>query len=559
MQQTTDPRGLVIRTLYDQAGRAIATIRNYVNGTPSGVTGDDDVYTRFTYSAGRMTEMWVDLDGDGVKDAGPPADQVTTYTYGVTKGVSAGDSLVSSNDLLWKVTYPDSASGTDLVTFAYNALGQEIWKKDQAGNVLETEYDTAGRKTDTRATTINTGAGYDDAVKRITLAYLSRGLVDTVTQRDATTSGSVLNEVKYEYDDWGNIAKIYQDRDSAVSAGNNEAQVAFAYSAITTADGSKRARVQRDSLTNPKTLGTSDGAVVAYTFGLSAGNIDDTLGRVARVSVGGTPVAEYEYQGAATLVTTKLKTATADTAYRMHSGTSGSGFSGYMDNFGRVTRSQWKKLLGSPVTLYDLTLTYDRDGNITSADDAATGGSGAGWDVMYAMDNLNRLMDADEGTLSGSPAAIGSRTRRERWDQNTSGLGLDQVGNWSRRKLDLNGDGDFVDAGETDDSGAFNAANEWQTRDVDGNSSTNYTLAHDAVGNMTDDGKDYTYVYDVFGRLVKVKARSGGATVAEYGYDGLGQRIWFHADEDADGTVESSNHDPRYNFVYDDRSRIVAD
>jgi len=75
---------------------------------------------------------------------------------------------------------------------------------------------------------------------------------------------------------------------------------------------------------------------------------------------------------------------------------------------------------------------------------------------------------------------------------------------------------------------------------------------------MTDDGKDYTYVYDVFGRLVKVKARSGGATVAEYGYDGLGQRIWFHADEDADGTVESSNHDPRYNFVYDDRWGIVA-
>jgi len=557
VQQTTDPRGLVTRTLYDQAGRAVATIRNYVNGTPSGVTGDDDVYTRFTYSAGRMTEMWVDFDGDGVKDAGggPPADQVTTYTYGVTKGVSAGDSLISSNDLLWKVTYPDSASGTDLVTFAYNAQGQEIWKKDQAGNILETEYDTAGRKTDTRATTINTGAGFDDAVKRITLAYLSRGLVDTVTQRDATTSGSVLNEVKYEYDDWGNISKMYQDRDSAVSAGNNEAQVAFAYSAVTTADGSKRARVQRDSMTNPKTLGAADGAVVAYTFG-AGGNIAETFGRVSKVSVGGTDVASYEYQGAGMLVTTALKTAAADTSYRLHSGTSGSGFSGYLDNLGRVTRSQWKKLLGSPVTLYDLTLTYDRDGNITSADDAATGGSGAGWDVKYGMDSLNRLTDADEGTLSAG--TIGSRTRRERWDQNTSGLGLDQVGNWSRRKLDLNGDGDYVDAGETDDTGAFNTANEWHTRDVDSNSSTNYTLAHDAVGNMTDDGKDYTYVYDVFGRLVKVKARSGGATVAEYGYDGLGQRIWFHADEDADGTVEASNDDPRYNYVYDDRWRIVA-
>ncbi|MGE0438834.1 MAG: hypothetical protein AB7P94_18010, partial [Steroidobacteraceae bacterium] len=511
--ETTDPKALVTRFLYDDAGRKVADIRNYVNGTPSGPTGDDDVFTRYVYTSGRMTQMWVDLDGDNVQDAGPPADQVTTYTYGVTKGTSAGDSTISSNDLLWKATYPDSSSGTDLVTFAYNAQGQEIWKKDQAGNILETVYDTGGRKTDTKATTINTGAGFDDLVKRISLTYLPRGLASTVTQYDAATSGNALNEVKYEYDDWGNITKFLQDRDGAVSSGNNEAQVAFAYSAVRTADGSKRARVQRDSMTLPLTLGTSDGDVVDYGFG-SGGDIDDTFGRVNKVSVGATSVAEYKYQGAGMLVSTALHTQSADTSYRLHSGSSGSGFSGYLDNFGRVTRSQWRKLLGTPVTLYDVTLTYDRNGNITSADDAVTptgGTPGDGWDAKYAMDNLNRLLDADEGTLGAG--SITSRTRRERWDENSAGYGLDQVGNWMRRKLDLDGDGNYTSGGELDDTGAFNAANEWLTRDTDSNSSVNYTLAHDAVGNMTDDGKDYTYVYDVFGRLVKVKARGSGNTV----------------------------------------------
>ncbi|MGD9689502.1 MAG: hypothetical protein AB7K52_07155 [Phycisphaerales bacterium] len=549
--ETTDPKALVTRFLYDDAGRKIADIRNYVNGTPSGETGDDDVYTRYVYSSGRMTQMWVDFDGDNVQDAGPPADQVTTYTYGVTKGASAGDSKISSNDLLWKATYPDTSGGTDLVTFAYNAQGQEIWKKDQAGNILETVYDTGGRKTDTKATTINTGAGFDDLVKRISLTYLSRGLVDKVKQHDATSSGNVLNALQYQYDNWGNISKILQDRDGDVSAGNNEAQVTFAYSAVRTSDGTGRASVRRTSMTLPKTLGTSDGSAVAYRFG-TGGNIAETFGRVSKVSVGGTDVASYQYQGAGMLVSTALHTATADTSYRMHSGTSGSGFSGYLDNFGRVTRSQWKKLLGSPVTLYDVTLTYDRNGNITSADDAVTG-SGAGWDAKYAMDNLNRLLDADEGTLTAG--SIGSRTRRERWDENSAGYGLDQVGNWKRRKLDLDGDGSYSGGGELNDTGAFNAANEWLTRDTDSNSSVNYTLTHDAVGNLTDDGQNYKYVYDVFGRLVKVKNQSNN-TVAEYAYDGLGQRISTHTDVGGNGSVTTADH--TYWFIYDDRWRIIA-
>ncbi len=57
------------------------------------------------------------------------------------------------------------------------------------------------------------------------------------------------------------------------------------------------------------------------------------------------------------------------------------------------------------------------------------------------------------------------------------------------------------------------------------------------------------YVYDAFGRLVevrKVSARSGGTgsitastAMAEYRYDGLGQRIAWHRDFDAEGSAAS--------------------
>jgi RHS repeat-associated protein len=127
--------------------------------------------------------------------------------------------------------------------------------------------------------------------------------------------------------------------------------------------------------------------------------------------------------------------------------------------------------------------------------------------------------------------------------------------------VDLDGDGAFSGSGEIDDTGTFNDANEWLTRDTDTNSSVNYTLAHDAVGNMTDDGKDYTYKYDAFGRLIEVRSKAGGTPlVAEYRYNGLGYRIGWHYDADADGSVESGSpgDDPWYWFAYDEKWRVVA-
>jgi YD repeat-containing protein len=87
---------------------------------------------------------------------------------------------------------------------------------------------------------------------------------------------------------------------------------------------------------------------------------------------------------------------------------------------------------------------------------------------------------------------------------------------WSIRKLDLDGDLNYNETGELNENNPltssnplyFNAANEWLKRDTDNNGSPNYTLTYDAVGNLTDDGEAYKFVYDAFGRLVEVKNQS---------------------------------------------------
>ena len=79
---------------------------------------------------------------------------------------------------------------------------------------------------------------------------------------------------------------------------------------------------------------------------------------------------------------------------------------------------------------------------------------------------------------------------------------------------------------------------------------------------MTDDGKEYEYVYDAFGRLRKIKNTSTQALVSEYWYNGLGHRITWHADTTRsgggapDGSVNTD--DPKVHFVYNERWQQVA-
>jgi len=72
---------------------------------------------------------------------------------------------------------------------------------------------------------------------------------------------------------------------------------------------------------------------------------------------------------------------------------------------------------------------------------------------------------------------------------------------------------------------------------------SDYTFAYDTWGNQTDDGTNYTYVYDAFGRVRQIKHRTTAALISEHTYNGLGFRIGWHYDADADADVDGDDPD----------------
>ena len=521
-----DPKGIVAKFEYDDAGRQTKSIRNYdagVNsGNPSG--SDDNVTVKYEYTDGLRTKVIADLPSGST-------DQETTYTYGVTKGASAGDSEISAGHLLQEIEYPDSASASDVVTFAYNAQGEQIWKEDQAGNIIETDRDDEGRAEHTRITTLD--GDFDGSVRRISRTWTDAGELELVTQYDnaAVGSGTLVNEVRHRYDDWAMLEYFEQDRNSAVDASGSVDDYEVRTRWVKATGGRNTLRLEQMDLPS--------GNQITYEY-LSLSDLHDAeASRVTRIKDGSVALAFYAYNGVGSVVLQDYPE--PDIMWAMHGSTSGD----YpdLDRFNRVTTSKWTKDLGTDVNFYEVDLTYDRNGNITLAEDNVH----SGFDVEYTIDDLNRVTQAEEGTWGGS--SITTTSRDQQWT-------LDQVGNWDVDKLDLDGDGNFTGTDELNDDRTHNDANELTARDIDDDNTDDYTLVYDEVGNLTDDDEDYKYEYDPFGRLRKVKATGDSSLVAEYVYNGLGHRISYLEDTDTDDDVDGD--DKWYHIAYDAGWRQVA-
>jgi RHS repeat-associated protein len=546
LKDVTDPKGIVTRTEYDALGRTTKVIANYTDGTPGGGTnGDEDQTVAYGYTDGLQTSITADLPS-------PETDQVTTYFYGTQKGTPSASKLATGH-LLRAVKYPDSTnagtttayidgtSDADVVSHSYNAQGQETRKKDQAGNVLESDYDLSGRLIARKATTID--ADFDDEVQLIQTTYDSLGRRETVTQRASTSvdgsgiaNGTIIDQVKYLYDGWGNVTNFRQDLDSAVG-GSGYREVAYSYAKATNG----RNTIRRAEMTLP------DGTTYDYFY--RGGNWhDEEASRVTTIKDAyDVDIVNYDYNGVGQVVRTQYDE--VDVFSKAYNGT-GTTFSA-LDQFNRTVVSRWTKALATNRNFYKVDVGYDENSNVTYQDD----GVHTGHDVLYANDDLNRLIGAEEGTLTGGPppTSITSRTRNQVW-------GLNQTGNWNTNLVDLDGDNDGADADELNETRTHNAANELGARDIDSDTSDDYSLAYDEVGNMTDDGEDYEYVWDVFGRLRAVYVRGTSPAksdlVSEYRYNGLGYLVTRHQDTDTDGDVDGS--DVTFETVFDERWRAVA-
>jgi hypothetical protein len=435
-----------------------------------------------------------------------------------------------------------SQSATDRqVLYAYNGQGQQIWMKDQTGTIIETAYDDAGRQTHRKVTT--PGSGIDTAVLRISTTYDGLGRRVLVTQYNNATpgSGTVVDEVKFTYEDWGQIQKFEQDHNSTVGASGSvdDYEVSYSYAKATLG----RNTIRRSDMTMP------NGDTVEFIYTPTSAITDyyhEEASRVSEIELNNTVIASYFFLGQGTVVGTYYQESDVF-SYQFTPGSPGT--YGALDRFNRRIDDLWTKDLATDVNFYDVDIAFDRNSNITRTEDNVLS---TGRDVAYAIDNLNRLNDADEGDWNGS--SITSRTRRQLWT-------LDQVGNWALNRLNLNGDSDYIDANEIDDSRTHNPVNEITDRDIDSDGDTQYDdnhidLVYNLRGDLTDDGETYKFVFDAFGRLKKVLDRRNDNLQAEFRYNGLGYRITWKYDTDTDGDVDGS--DSTYHFVSDEKWRMAA-
>jgi RHS repeat-associated protein len=347
------------------------------------------------------------------------------------------------------------------------------------------------------------------------------GRREKVTSYDNATvgSGSVVNQVQFVYDDFGQLVTEYQEHGGAVNT-STSLKVQYAY-----ADGSSNT-IRLTKMTYP------DGRELNYDYG-SSGSTDDALARVAALidDDGSTHLVDYSYLGRNAFVKTDY--AEPDLRYDLAMGTGDDPYDG-LDRFGRVVDSRWYDY-GSSADVDRIKYGYDRAGNRTYREQTCD--SNSYHDEVYGYDDINRLTEFDRGVINANKDAISTLKFAQEWS-------LDSTGNWAGFKEDDDGDSSW----DLDQSRTSNKVNEI-TNITETTGPAWVTPAYNRAGNMTtipqpaDPTASFAATYDAWNRLVKLV--EGSDTVAEYEYDGAKRRVVKKAYDG--GSLDETRH-----FYYTD-------
>ncbi len=383
------------------------------------------------------------------------------------------------------------------------------------------------------------GTGVDDAVRRIEMSYEVRGMRENLTSYDNATvsSGSVVNDVEFAYNDFSQLTQDYQAHGGAVNTSTSP-KVQYGY-----ANGSA-------NTVRPSTLTYPDGRVISYSYGTSTG-IDDAASRVAAIvddDVSATHLVDYSYLGSgrsaqsvnspmgsgfviADYTQPEIKWTMADLTGTNDPDT-GDIYSGF-DRFGRVKDNRWYGY-GAMADADRIKYGYDRSSNRIWRQNTVADALSKHFDELYGNDLINRLKDLERGTLNSNKDAITNESFAECWS-------LDETGNWQKYLEDTDGDGTW----DLNQSRTNNKVNEI-TNITESAGPSWATPAYSKAGNMTtipqsaDPIKSYTATYDAWNRLVKLIDADSSDTVAEYEYDGAKRRTIQKSY--ASGTIDETRH-----------------
>jgi RHS repeat-associated protein len=564
VERTIDTLGRQTKYVYDDLSRQVAAIENYVDAevTWSSFLGrwtvsrglydanalDTDRVTSYVYDGSGNIRQRVAHTHDG---SSSEKVQVTGYVYG-----TAGDtnSHVASNSLLREVHYPDettgeaSSSSAYRVRYSYNRLGEVRWREDQNGTEHDYARDLAGRVT--LDTSSEWGTSIDDRVRKIRAAFNEMGRLASVESLGAFDA--VLNEVEFAYTPLGQIAKLYQDHDGEVELSSglpsgNTRLVELEYATAAVGFGNY---TRRSAMVYPT------GARLEYHYG-SSGSVDDDFSRVRSLTLDGVgltdELVEYTYLGLSLPIATDYPvpdvqldgTLGHDGARRVFAYTSQTqGRYPAFDRLGRLVRHAWAggslhthndgqsdpdATLPNRPPHVEMAFMLEPDGLIEARADARPGAGWADRDRKYEHDDLLRLTQGELGVQQGSgwTGAAGSR----QWE-------LDLLGNWLKRRTDLNADGSFAGSGE-EQARTHNRANELSELSTTGVAGSSRDLVYLDNGNIRSRERSGVlteeYTHDAWNRLVRVEQEVQAVppqtkTVAEFEYNGLGWRVVSRTD-----------------------------
>lgn len=475
-----DRDGIKRITLRDRLARAIKGIE--AAGTAAERT------TRYRWHASNQIETLILANPS-------TGQQVTNWTFGTT----LADSGVARNDLPVAKTYPTGESESQ----TYNRQGDRTSFTDCNGTVHAYAYDKLANLLRDAVTTL--AEGIAGGIRRFEFSYNNQGLLSSAgSWTDPTPgTGSVANEVAFEYDAFGSLVRDAQEHEGAVDG--NSLAVSYQWT-----DGSNNL-YRRTGTTYP------DGASQTIGYG-SSGSIDDTFNRAASLKVSGesADLVTYEFAGLGRVVTLDYPGSDAKLSYLKPAGFVGSGdagddMTGY-DRFGRTVAMPWAKT-SDGTALADISYGYDEMSRRTFRGDATPAAAGE-FDQHFGYDPLGQILSRTRGTLTNSRENVGGiPAAEENWR-------YDEQGNWLAYQLEEDGSG-IVDQTRTQ-----NRSN--QIVSIDGSGAG---TAYDRNGNMTLvptgrglEDEPLVVTWDAWNRITAVR-KPDGTIVADYRYDALYRRI----------------------------------
>jgi RHS repeat-associated protein len=537
--RTVDNKSRITERTFDALERVTKTVENRVDGIATETEFDTDRTTEQVYDgAGRLSQRKAHNPkglGQGVEV------QVTRYVYGSDANLPSP--AVWRNDMLVAEMYPDSddtynpagvagaklangADGTyDRIEFTYDyASRKSTWKLQDTTQHAYT-YDSMGRFSTDQATAL--GAGIDGAVRRIEHGYetndLSRLL--TISSYSAVTAGTLLNQIRYGYDGWGQEKKCEQGHEGSAT-GAPSFQRSFAEGAVGSA--AKYVRLAQSTYPN--------GRVVATNY--PASGVGDKLSRpdnLANDSSGTVKFVQMTYLGAGGVV--KIAHPQVTGGLNLDYGTA-TGNPGGWDDLGRIKDQKWQS--DGTVIKDRYQYGYDRTSNRLFRDNLTATGK----DHFYVHNGLDQLTSSKQGDLNAGRTEIaGTPAFQESWL-------LESHGNWKQLVqatfgvTTLNQSRAHSKANEVTAIAATVGSN-WG----DGVSDRNGFMTR--VPRPGKERKRWRLTSDAWQRVVRVAKDGSGKRIAEYKYDGLHRR-----------TVKLKANGPRWDrrdYYYSDDWQVVEE